>query len=104
MLSFDNQHFKSKTIKNEKNPTWEESTKLTLDENSPNQINVSVFDEDFGKDDCLGDANINLNETWKNFFPFIHTMLFSTWVMLQPSLGSLVAAPRAMFGICSLDE
>ena len=45
-----------------------------------------------------------LNETWKNFFPYIHTLLFSTWMMLQPSLGSLVVVTCAMFGICSLNE
>jgi len=66
VLSFGNQHFKSKTIKNEENPAWEVLTKLNLDENSPNQINISVFDDDFGKDDCLGDVDINLNEIIMN--------------------------------------
>ena len=49
-------------------------------------------------------SNPNLNETWKNFLPYIHTLLFSTWMMLQPSLGSLVVVTCAMFGICSLNE
>ena len=49
-------------LTNQQQQAIEESTKLTLEENSPNHMNISAFNEDFGKDDCLGDANINLNE------------------------------------------
>ena len=42
----------------------EEYTKSALEENSPNQTNISAFNEDLDKDKDLGDANINLNENF----------------------------------------
>merc|ERR1719186_1237737 len=76
-LSLGNQQFKSKTVKNEHNPEWELISKFSVDEYSPNQINISVFDDDFGKDDSLGSATLDINDI------LIRKQIKNEWVTLQ---------------------
>lgn len=60
---------KSHTVKNSQNPEWQHSTTLTLDEFTPSQLRLDVFDEDIGSDDHMGAVTIDLSpdhlaETW----------------------------------------
>eukprot|EP00092_Neocalanus_flemingeri_P079432 GFUD01098953.1.p1 GENE.GFUD01098953.1~~GFUD01098953.1.p1 ORF type:complete len:2477 (-),score=634.93 GFUD01098953.1:598-7686(-) len=76
-LTFGSQQFKSKTVKNEPNPEWEFTTKFAIDELSPNQINIAVFDDDFGKDENLGATNIDINDILNR------SQIINEWVALK---------------------
>ena len=50
------------TIKNNLNPTWEHQVTFNVEAQSPSHIDVEIFDEDFGKDQPLGNTPIELEE------------------------------------------
>merc|ERR1711970_1287748 len=53
-LTYGKQKAKSKTVKNNHNPEWNFEATFDIDENSADGVNIAVFDDDFGKDDSLG--------------------------------------------------
>jgi len=62
VLTHGNQKEKSWTIPNNHNPVWHITGVFDVNEQSPNQIIIEVFDDDIGKDDFLGQAVINIKE------------------------------------------
>merc|ERR1712203_1313103 len=57
-LTYGKQKAKSATVKNNHNPEWNFEATFDIDESTTNEVSIEVFDEDFGKDDTLG------NKTW----------------------------------------
>merc|ERR1711872_996935 len=66
VVEHDKKKFKSKTIKNNQNPVWEFVMEKKLYESSVEDIKISVFDEDIGKDDPMGYAFLNMQDLKKN--------------------------------------
>merc|ERR1711915_634852 len=60
VLIYGDQEAKSKTIKNNQNPEWEYTANFHIKPENADIISISVFDEDFGKDDTLGSATLDL--------------------------------------------
>lgn len=54
--------FKSRIIKENLNPTWNEMYELVLSEHSVQEIKFEAFDKDIDSDDFLGRFSIKLNE------------------------------------------
>jgi Ca2+-dependent lipid-binding protein len=54
--------YKSETVKNNHNPEWNYHIVLDTSEDSIDDVELEVFDEDFGKDDSMGTTTFELNE------------------------------------------
>merc|ERR1712002_730511 len=65
-IAFGEEKFTSPIIKNNNNPEWKYPLEFDINESSPKNIRVDVYDEDFGKDDLLGSANIQLSDLTNN--------------------------------------
>ncbi|XP_075466049.1 extended synaptotagmin-3 [Ascaphus truei] len=66
VLRVGNQTFKSKTIKENLNPRWEELYELVVHEVPGQDLEVDLYDEDPDKDDFLGSLVINLEGVMKD--------------------------------------
>ena len=71
---------KSKVVKNNQNPEWNFEVDIPVDDTSPKDIKIEVFDSDrFGKDKPLGNASIDIQELANN------EPLDEVWIPLQGS-------------------
>merc|ERR1712142_1191389 len=77
VLLYGDQQEKSKTIKNNHNPEWEYTAKFQIKPENTDSISISVFDEDFGKDDTLGSATLDLRSVQE------YKTLKNRWIPLQ---------------------
>merc|ERR1711872_638068 len=77
VLLYGDQQAKSKTIKNNHNPEWEYTAKFQIKPENTDSISISVFDEDFGKDDTLGSATLDLRSVQG------YKTLKNQWIPLQ---------------------
>merc|ERR1712002_339503 len=59
-IKYGKQKAKSKTVKNNHNPEWNFEATFDIDENSAEGVNIAVFDDDFGKDDSLGNKTMDI--------------------------------------------
>ena len=76
---------KSKVIKNNQNPEWNLELEVPVNETTPKEIKIEVFDSDrFGKDKSLGSANIDIPELANN------EPLHDAWIPLQGSKSGYV--------------
>ncbi|XP_019118935.2 extended synaptotagmin-3 [Larimichthys crocea] len=57
-----NRHFKSKTIKENLHPKWNEVYEFVVHEAPGQELEVELFDEDTDKDDFIGKYNLDLGE------------------------------------------
>jgi len=55
-------NLRTKTIKNNKNPVWNQTLEVCIPAHLPS-FRIEVMDDDMGKDDPIGYADIELNET-----------------------------------------
>merc|ERR1719193_2727316 len=62
VVEHDMKKFKSKTVKNNQNPHWDFVVDCEIAQNSDEDIKVSVFDEDIGKDDAMGYVFLNIKD------------------------------------------
>merc|ERR1711915_1076329 len=76
-LLYGDQKAKSKTIKNNHNQEWEYTAKFHIKSENADSISISVFDEDFGKDDTLGSATLDLRSVQE------YKSLKNQWIPLQ---------------------
>merc|ERR1712083_470120 len=76
-LSMGKQKAKSATVKNSHNPEWNYKAALDVDETTPHEINISVFDEDVGKDDFLGNAILDISSIQEK------SQLINQWISLS---------------------
>ncbi|KAJ0070717.1 hypothetical protein NL108_018041 [Boleophthalmus pectinirostris] len=65
-LRVGNRNFKSKTIKENLHPKWNEVYEFVVHEAPGQELEVELFDEDTDKDDFLGRYNLDLGEVKKN--------------------------------------
>merc|ERR1711915_801360 len=77
VLLYGDQKAKSKTIKNNHNPQWEYNANFHIKSENADIISISVFDEDFGKDDTLGNATLDLRSVQE------YKSLKNQWIPLQ---------------------
>jgi len=56
----------SKPVKNNHDPEWNFNAKFDIGVNTPKHIILEVYDDDLGKDDLLGTANIELRQIFEN--------------------------------------
>merc|ERR1712192_72431 len=56
---------RSKTINNNLDPEWQFHTKYNIDETSPERIQIEILDDDMGKDEPLGEVNLDINHIRK---------------------------------------
>merc|ERR1711872_1171993 len=76
-LSMGKQKAKSATVKNSHNPEWNYKASFDVDETTPHEINISVFDEDVGKDDSLGNAVLDISSIQEK------SQLINQWIPLS---------------------
>merc|ERR1712168_1396826 len=60
IMTIGDQKAKSKTIKNNYNPEWEFTANFTINQEIPEGITISLFDDDIGKDDALGSKVLDI--------------------------------------------
>merc|ERR1711936_923614 len=59
-LTLGKQTTKSETVKNNHNPEWDFKTTFDVEQNTPAKVTIEIFDDDFGKDDSLGNASLDI--------------------------------------------
>merc|ERR1712121_282002 len=59
-ITLDKQKAKSVTVNNNYNPEWNFTSTFEIDGNTSDEICISLFDDDIGKDDTLGDTTIDI--------------------------------------------
>merc|ERR1711915_1015845 len=64
-------------VKNSHNPEWNYKAAFDVDETTPHEINISVFDEDVGKDDSLGNAVLDISSIREK------SQLINQWIPLS---------------------
>ena len=62
LINYGGKLFKSKPLKNTLDPTFEFSAEFDTVKEGPSEIIVEVFDDDVGKDESLGHANIDIHQ------------------------------------------
>jgi Ca2+-dependent lipid-binding protein len=77
ILKVGNENFRSQTVKNNHNPEWNHDIKFDVDDETPEEVTLEVFDEDIGKDDALGKATICLREIIN------HKKVINQWIKLE---------------------
>merc|ERR1711962_1928658 len=65
VINFGSQTQRTKTINNNLNPTWQHQVIFEVDEKSPSNINIDLFDDDYGKDQPLGKTYLSLEDIKK---------------------------------------
>merc|ERR1712126_91923 len=59
VISFGSQTQRTKTINNNLNPTWQHQVIFEVDKKSPSNINIDLFDDDYGKDQPIGKTSLS---------------------------------------------
>merc|ERR1712080_151968 len=65
VITFGSQTQRTKTINNNLNPTWQHQVIFEVDEKSPSNININLFDDDYGKDEPIGNTSLSLEDIKK---------------------------------------
>merc|ERR1712096_61871 len=76
-MTLGKQKAKSATVKNNHNPEWNFKSTFDVDQNTTEGIKISVFDDDFGKDDSLGSTILDLSKVQE------HQQLLNQWIPLE---------------------
>merc|ERR1711872_956735 len=76
-ITYGKQKAKSKTVKNNHNPEWNFEARFDIDENSSEGLNIAVFDDDFGKDDSLGNKTMDIIDIQENM------KVLNKWIPLE---------------------
>merc|ERR1712226_458245 len=77
MGTLGKQTTKSKTVKNNHSPEWDVKTTFDVEQNTPDKVTIEIFDDDFGKDDSLGNASLDIITVQKN------KKLLNQWIPLK---------------------
>merc|ERR1712131_349349 len=65
VVAYGDKKFKSKSVKSNLNPIWDHTVELDLNDKSADKIKISVFDDDIGKDDLMGNVEIDVEDIKK---------------------------------------
>merc|ERR1712106_529592 len=76
-MTLGNQKAKSATVKNNHNPEWNFEAIFEIDENTSEGVNIAVFDDDFGKDDSLGNKTLDIHSIQE------HRQMLNQWIPLE---------------------
>eukprot|EP00091_Calanus_sinicus_P008313 TRINITY_DN2033_c0_g1_i9.p1 TRINITY_DN2033_c0_g1~~TRINITY_DN2033_c0_g1_i9.p1 ORF type:complete len:498 (+),score=158.41 TRINITY_DN2033_c0_g1_i9:82-1575(+) len=76
-MTWGQQKAKSATVKNNHNPEWNFKATFDIDESSNDGINIAVFDDDFGKDDSLGNTVLDITKVQEQ------KQLLNQWIPLE---------------------
>merc|ERR1739838_492616 len=76
-ITLGKQKARSGTVKNNHNPEWNFKTIFDVDQNTSEGINIEVFDDDFGKDDSLGNTLLDISKVQE------HQQLLNQWIPLE---------------------
>merc|ERR1711936_1410821 len=76
-LTLGKQTTKSETVKNDHNPEWDFKASFDVDQNTSDKVTIEVFDDDFGKDDSLGNTSLDVIAVQKN------KKLLNQWIPLE---------------------
>merc|ERR1711936_1371067 len=76
-LTLGKQTTKSETVKNNHNPEWDFKATFDVEQNTPENIMIQIFDDDFGKDDSLGNTSLDVITVQKN------QKLLNQWIPLK---------------------
>merc|ERR1711936_1555013 len=76
-LTLGKQTTKSETVKNNHNPEWDFKAIFDVDHNTSDKVTIEVFDDDFGKDDSLGNTSLDVIAVQKN------KKLLNQWIPLE---------------------
>merc|ERR1712183_351861 len=76
-LTLGKQKAKSSTVKNNHNPEWDFKASFDVDQNTSDKVTIEVFDDDFGKDDSLGNTSLDVIAVQKN------KKLLNQWIPLE---------------------
>jgi len=61
LITLGSQVSKTETIKNDLNPTWQHQAIFQVDEKSPPNIHIALYDDDYGKDESLGHTSVSVD-------------------------------------------
>merc|ERR1711915_314800 len=64
VVEYGDKTFKSKTVKNNQNPVWNFDFEFPVIEKQ-SEMKLSIFDEDIGKDDTMGEVLITIDDLIK---------------------------------------
>merc|ERR1712128_70584 len=76
-ITLDKQKAKSATVKNNHNPEWNFKAAFDINESTTENITIAVFDDDFGKDDSLGNAIVDISKVQEQ------KQLLNQWIPLE---------------------
>merc|ERR1739838_964049 len=76
-MTLGKQEAKSATVKNNHSPEWNFKATFDVSQNTKEDINIAVFDDDFGKDDSLGSTILDLSKVQE------HQQLLNQWIPLK---------------------
>merc|ERR1712106_1035335 len=76
-MTLGKQEAKSATVKNNHSPEWNFKATFDVSQNTKEDINIAVFDDDFGKDDSLGSTILDLSKVQE------HQQLLNQWIPLE---------------------
>ena len=82
---------KPSTVKNNHNPEWNFESWFDVDQSTAENIIISVFDEDLGKDDSLGSTSLNISSIQQQ------EKLLNQWVVLNFIRSARKAVRMDMF-------
>ena len=76
-LTLGKETTKFETVKNNYNPEWDFKAIFDVDHNTSDKLTIEVFDDDFGKDDSLGNTFLDVIAVQKN------KQLLNKWIPLE---------------------
>merc|ERR1712013_581800 len=97
-LTYGKQKAKSKTIKNNHNPEWNFEATFDIGENSAEGVNIAVFDDDFGKDDSLGNKTMDIVVIQEK------QKLLNQWITLENCKSGEVLLPAEFVPLASVQK
>merc|ERR1711874_463641 len=97
-MTLGEQKAKSATVKNNHNPEWNFEATFDINENSPQAFDIAVFDDDFGKDDTLGNKTIDINHIQEN------KKMINQWIPLENCKSGEVLLSAEFIPLASLQK
>merc|ERR1712228_811069 len=61
-VQYGNKKFKSQTVKANLNPVWDYAIEIDLNEQTSDEVVISVYDKDIGRNDLMGSVNLSVKE------------------------------------------
>merc|ERR1712002_744437 len=97
-IKYRKQKAKSKTVKNNHNPEWNFEATFDIDENSAEGVNIAVFDDDFGKDDSLGNKTMDIIDIQENM------KVLNKWIPLENCKSGEVLLSAEFIPLASIQK